>query len=326
MKNTRFFVIFILGFLWFPLSGCSFISVSLAPSVAPLKETAVMGKGRDKILIIDISGIITDEERRGFAGISEEPGMVARVREELKMAARDKRVKAVILRVNSPGGTVTASDMIYHEIMRFKEKTGVKIVSCIMDLGASGGYYVAVPADKIIAYPTTVTGSIGVIMLNLSIEGLLQKIGVKDASMKTGEHKDMGSPLKTMPDEERKIFQDVLDSLHEKFLSAIAENRKELSPEKLRALADGRIYTARQALEHGLIDLIGYLDDAVALAQKEAGLAKARVVMYHRPGAYKNNIYSQLGNPGIGSVNIFNFDLKTFARSGTPSFMYLWSP
>ena len=207
-----------------------------------------------------------------------------------------------------------------------KKKTNNKIIACIMDLGASGGYYVAVSADKIVAHPTTVTGSIGVIMLNLSVEGLLQKIGVKDTSIKTGEHKDMGSPLKTMTDEERKIFQGILDNMYERFLSVIAENRKNLTQEKLRSLADGRIYTAQQALAYGLIDQIGYLDEAITLAKEEAGLTKARVIIYHRPGAYKNNIYSQLSSSGFGTINLLNIDLKTFVRSGTPSFMYLWAP
>lgn len=328
MKNKYFshISIPILVFCLLFSSGCSFISISLVPSIEPLKETTVSGSGKDKILIMDISGIISEERKRGLAGLSDEPDMVARIKEELKMAARDKHMKAVILRINSPGGTVTASDMIYHEIEQFKKKTGTKIIACIMDLGASGGYYVAVSADKIIAHPTTVTGSIGVIMLNLSVEGLLQKIGVKDTSVKTGEHKDMGSPLKAMTDEERKIFQGILDTMYERFLTVIAENRKELTPEKLISLADGRIYTAQQALEHGLIDQIGYLDEAILLAKEDAGLTKARVVMYHRPGAYKNNIYSQLGSSGFGTINLLNIDLKTFVHSGTPLFMYLWAP
>ena len=316
----------ILGLCLFLASGCSFISVSLVPPVEPLKETTVMGKGKEKVLIIEISGIISEEEKRGLAGISGEPDMVARIKEELKTAAKDKHLKAVILRINSPGGTVTASDMIYHEIEQFKKKTGNKVIACIMDLGASGGYYVAVSADKIVAHPTTVTGSIGVIMLNLSVEGLLQKIGVKDTSIKTGEHKDMGSPLKTMTEEERKIFQGVLDNMYERFLSVIAENRKELTNEKLKSLADGRIYTARQALDYGLIDQIGYLDEAIELAKNEAGLTTARVIIYHRPGSYKNNIYSQLSNSSFSTINLLNIDLKTFVRSGTPSFMYLWAP
>jgi len=328
MKSKYFLTISacIFGLCLCLASGCSFISVSLVPYVAPLKETTVMGKGKEKILIIDISGIISEEEKRGIAGLSGEPDMVARIKEELKTAAKDKHIKAVILRINSPGGTVAASDIIYHEIEQFKNKTNNKVIACIMDLGASGGYYVAVSADKIIAHPTTVTGSIGVIMLNLSVEGLLQKIGVKDTSIKTGEHKDMGSPLKTMTEEERKIFQSILDNMYERFLSVIAENRKELTQEKLKSLADGRIYIAQQALEYGLIDQIGYLDEAITLAKQEAGLTTARVVIYHRPGAYKNNIYSQLSNSSFSTINLLNIDLKTFVRSGTPSFMYLWAP
>ncbi len=328
MKNNHFSLVSnsILIFCLLFSSGCSFISISLVPSVEPLKETTVSGSGKDKILIIDISGIISGEKRRGLAGLSDEPDMVARIKEELKMAARDKHMKAIILRINSPGGTVTASDMIYHEIEQFKKNTDRKVIACIMDLGASGGYYVAVSADKIIAHPTTVTGSIGVIMLNLSVEGLLQKIGVKDTSIKTGEHKDMGSPLKTMTDEERKIFQGIMDNMYERFLSVIAETRKELTPEKLRSLADGRIYTSQQALESGLIDQIGYLDEAILMAKEAAGLTEARVVIYHRPGAYKNNIYSHLSSAGFGTINLLNFDLKSFVNSGTPSFMYLWAP
>ena len=326
MKNKYFSHISIFVFCLIISSGCSFISISLVPSVEPLKETTISGSGKDKILIIDVSGIISEEKRRGLAGLSDEPDMVARIKEELKTAARDKHMKAIVLRINSPGGAVTASDMIYHEIEQFKKKTDTKIVACIMDLGASGGYYVAVSADKIIAHPTTVTGSIGVIMLNLSVEGLLQKIGVKDTSIKTGEHKDMGSPLKAMTDEERRIFQGILDNMYERFLSVIAENRRELTQEKLRTLADGRIYTAQQALEYGLIDQIGYLDEAILLAKEETGLTKARVVIYHRPGIYKNNIYSQLGSSGFGTINLLNIDLKSFVNSGTPLFMYLWAP
>ncbi len=328
MKNNYFspVSIFVLIICLFLAPGCTLMSVSLTPSVEPIRETTVSGDGKDKILIVDISGIISEDQRRGFAGLSGEPDMVARIKEELKKASGDKHVKAIVLRINSPGGTVTASDVIYHEIGQFKKGNNVKFIACIMDLGASGGYYVAASADKIVAHPTTVTGSIGVIMLNLSIEGLLQKIGVKDTSIKTGEYKDMGSPLKTMTEEERKIFQGVMNTLYERFLAAITAGRKELAPEKLKTLADGRIYTAQQALEYGLIDQIGYLDDAIALAKKEAGLTAARVVIYHRPGSYKNNIYSQLGNTGIGTVNLLNIDLKTFVNAGTPSFMYLWAP
>ncbi len=306
-------------------SGCSLITVFLVPPVGPLQETTVTGTGKDKILIVDISGVISEEDnKRGFVNLSEEPDIVTRVKEELKKASKDKRMRAVILRINSPGGGVTASDTIYHEIEQFKKETGIKVIACIMDLGASGGYYVAVSADKIMAHPTAVTGSIGVIMLNLSVEGLLQKIGIKDTTIKTGEHKDMGSPLKPMSEEERQIFQNILGDMHERFLAVIAKNRKELSMEKLKLLADGRIYTARQALENKLVDRIGYLDEAISLAKDEAQIAEARVIIYHRPGAYKNNIYSKLMS--TNGINLVNVDLRSFVKLGTPSFMYLWAP
>ncbi|MCF6150085.1 MAG: signal peptide peptidase SppA [Candidatus Kuenenia sp.] len=328
MKNNfyRIFSIFFLSCFILLVSGCSFISVSLGPVTGPLREKTVSGRGKDKILIVDISGIISDEKKTGFPALTGGVDMVARIKEELIHAKGDKDVKAVLLRINSPGGAVTASDMIYHEIMQFKKETNKIVVACIMDLGASGGYYVAASADKIIAHPTTVTGSIGVIMLNLSVEGLLQKVGITDTSIKTGEHKDMGSPLKMMTEEERKIFLEILNAMYERFLFVIEENRDGLSAEKIRALADGRIYSAQQALENGLIDRIGYLDDAISIAKKESGLEEARVILYHRPGDYKNNIYSQLGNSGIGAINLLNVDLKTFIHSGAPSFMYLWMP
>jgi protease IV len=331
MKNVKykFFrtipIYIICVFFLISSPGCTLVSISLVPPIGPLEETTIAGTGKDKILITDISGIISsDRGRDGFASLSEKPDIVSRIREELKKAARDKTVKAVVLRINSPGGEVTASDTIYHEIEKFKRETGVKVIACIMDLGTSGSYYVAVSADKIVAHPTAVTGSIGVVMLHVSVEGLLQKIGVEDTTIKTGEHKDMGSPLKKMTGEDRKIFQDVLNSMHERFITVILKNRKGLDMEKIMPIADGRIYTAQQAFEHGLVDMIGYLDDAISMAQKEAGLTDIRVVMYHRPGVYKNNIYSKLEGPG--PINLINIDLKTFVRTGTPSFMYLWTP
>lgn len=328
MKNNHCHMLlpYFLSCLMFLISGCSFITVSLVPTVGPLSEKTVSGRGKDKILIIDISGIISDEKKAGFPGLTEELDMVSRVKEELTLAKMDKQVKAILLRINSPGGKATASDMMYYEIMRFKEETKKKVIACIMDIGASGGYYVAASADKIIAHPTTVTGSIGVIMINLSIEGLLQKVGIADASVKTGEHKDMGSPLKKMTEEDRRIFSEILNAMYERFLCVIEENREGISMEKIRELADGRIYSAQQALENGLIDQIGYLDDAVSIAKKETNLTEARVILYHRPGSYKNNIYSQLTGASAGNINLFNIDIKTFIHSGAPSFMYIWMP
>jgi protease IV len=309
--------------LSFLLSGCILFSVNLAPSVAPLEEEQIAGSGKDKILLMDISGIISEEEK--LSGLTKMPGLVAQVKEELEKAAEDDRVKAVVLRIDSPGGGVTASDIIYHEIRTFQKKTGKKIIANIMDLGTSGAYYIAASADRIVAQPTAVTGSIGVIMINFNLQGLLQKVGVQDIAIKSADKKDMGSPFRKMTPEEQKIFQGVIDQMYERFLQVVVTGRKKLNLDQVRKLADGRIYTAQQALEAGLIDQIGYLEDAIAIAKQETGLGEARVVAYHRPGSYKQNIYSQAGDGGR-TINLINFDLRSLFQDGTPRFMYLWMP
>jgi protease-4 len=307
----------------FLLSGCVLFSINLTSAVRPLEEERVAGSGKNKILLMNISGVISEEEKS--SGLTKMPGLVAQVKEELEKAADDNRVKAIVLRIDSPGGGVTASDIIYHEIRAFQQKTGKKIIADIMDLGTSGAYYIAASADKIIAQPTAVTGSIGVIMINLNLEGLFQKVGVEGIAIKSADKKDMGSPFRKMTPEEQQIFQGVIDQLYERFLQVVVTSRKNLNMDQIRKLADGRIYTAQQALESGLVDQIGYLEDAITAAKHESGIKEARVVTYYRPGAYKQNIYSQMGG-GDRTVNLINFDLRSLFQDGTPRFMYLWMP
>lgn len=307
----------------FLLTGC-IVNVSLLPTVEPLQEKRVAGTGKDKILVMDLTGVISEEEKGGT--LAPEPNPVARIKEELSKASQDPAVKAVVLRINSPGGTVTASDLIHHELEIFKKQTGKKVIASILDLGASGGYYVAVAADRIVAHPTTVTGSIGVIMLSMNVEGLLEKIGVTGTAIKSGDRKDMGSPLRPMTPEERQLFQGVINQMYDRFVSVVAAGRKNLSLDQVKRAADGRIYTAQQALDLGLVDRIGYLDDVIELAKTETGLREASVVIYSRPGRYKDNIYSQMPNRSPQTVNIVNLDLRSFVQAGVPRFMYLWAP
>ncbi len=289
--------------------------------VRPLKEITVEGKGRQKILIIDISGTITSEKRRSLIGPDSEPdSLVARLREELEKASEDKRIKAVILRINSPGGTVTACDIIHREIIRFKKKRNVFVAACLMDMAASGGYYIASSADAIIAHPTTVTGSIGVIAMKFNMKGLMDKIGIEEESIKSGDKKDIFSYWRGITEEERRIMQGIIDSLHGQFIKAVDEGRKNLSADEIKLLADGRIYTAQQALGHKLIDGIGYLDDVIGMTTKVAGLDQARVIAYHRPDTYKSNIYSQ------ASINIFGIGDNNILEFLPVRFLYLWNP
>src|SRR5206468_8190878 len=266
-------------------AGCSLISIDLTPRIKPLEERTVEGSGRAKILLTDISGFISEEGSSPTLVIGAPPPRVpllVRLREELKKAEDDPNVKALIVRINSTGGTVTASDIMFKELDLFKKKARIPVIAVMMDVAASGGYYVALAADTIVAHPTTVTGSIGVLMVTLSAEGLLQKLGLATTTIKSAERKDMGSPLRALTDEERKIFQSVIDSLYGQFVEKLAENRK-LGLEAARKVADGRIYTARQALDLKLIDRIGYMPDAIEAAKRAVGVEEARAVVYRRP-------------------------------------------
>jgi protease-4 len=303
------------------LPGCITVAISQGPS--ELKEKTLEGKGSDKILLIDISGMITDQESSsGLVNPRTEPSLVDQVKDELKKAEEDDHVKAVVLRINSPGGTVTASDIIYHELTGFKARTKRPVIASIMDLGTSGAYYIAQASDRIIANPTAVTGSIGVIMVQANVQGLLEKIGVQTTEIKSGEKKFMGSPFRPLTPDEQKIFQNVIDDMYRQFLSIVGKGRPGLTADQIHAAADGRIYTADQAKELGLIDEIGYLDEAIGAAKKAAKLDEARIVTYHQSSDYKSTIYS-VGNGGKGGLEI---NLGSLAAFASPRFMYLWSP
>lgn len=320
--DTHLFTIILGGGLSFLLSGCIY-NISLLPQFGPLEEKVVEGSGDDKILLLDISGIISEEKPDGLI---ERPDMVARVKEELKRAESDKGVKAVVLRINSPGGTVTASDIIYHEIVRFKERTGRKVIASIIDVGASGGYYIAMAADRVIAQPTSVTGSIGVIMLHVNLQGLMEKVGVGAEAIKSGENKDLGIPTQPLSPEDREIFQSVINDMYARFLEVIIRGREGLPADRIKALADGRIYTAAQAKEAGLVDQIGYLDQAIDLAKSEAGLKEASVILYSRSGQHINNIYSEAIRTEVNPLSAWGVDPKRLLQGGSAKFLYLWMP
>lgn len=313
----------LLGALLIAATGTGCISISLFPTTQPLREKTIQGTAAQKILLIDLSGVISEKATGGPLGAGED--LVARVKEELTLAGEDEQVKALLLRINSPGGTVTASDLIHHEITQFKAKRGIPVIAVIMDVGASGGYYIATAADKILAHPTSVTGSVGVIMLRVNAEGLLQKIGIEAGAIKSGAKKDIGSPFRAITEDERAIFQAMIDGFQARFLEVVAKGRGALSAERLKVVADGRVLTGPQAVQLGLVDRIGYLDDAIETAKQAAGLSDARVVTYGRPGSYKPTIYSQ--SQGEGSLEaLARLDIMGLVRGGTPQFLYLWMP
>lgn len=302
-------------------TGCVSIRVfDVAPR--PLTESVVHGRAGPKILLVEIDGALSEvPESDALFGASEE-SMIARLREQLDKAREDEEIRALLLRVNSPGGSVTASDILYRELRRFKQQRGLPLVAQLMGVAASGGYYVAMAADRVLAYPTTVTGSIGVIFVGLEFSGLMQKLGIADQTLTTGAFKDAGSPLRPMSEAERAQLQSVLDQMHARFVEVVVEGRPDLGPEQVAALADGRIFSAGQALEAGLVDGIGDLHDAIAEAQRLAGIRRSRVVTYHRPREWVKNVYARSPLPRELTIRL-EPPLPLLAR---PGFLYLWAP
>jgi len=287
----------------------------------PLIETTVHGEGRAKILLLQIDGVLTDEPESSWYGLRRE-SPVARVREELDRARRDDAIQALLVRIDTPGGTVTASDLLYHEIQRYKQERGVPVVAQLMGMATSGGYYVAMSADTVIAHPTTVTGSIGVIFAGVNLSGLMAKFGVADQTITSGPFKDAGSPLRPMRPEEHAQIQSVIDDMYQRFLDVVRRGRPALAPEEVSRLADGRIYSAQQALANGLVDRIGDVEEAVELARTRAGVDRARVVTYHRPREYRKNLYT--ARPPEPAPRT-EWPLPRL-QLPQPAFLYLWAP
>jgi protease-4 len=196
--------------------------------------------------------------------------------DELKGYLKDSSIKAIVLRVDSPGGAVAPSQEIYEEVRKAVVKK--KIVVSMGSVAASGGYYIAAPASRIIANPGTLTGSIGVIMEIPNLEGLMNKIGVKTEVIKSGRHKDIASVFRGIGKEEREILQNVLDNVHEQFITAVAEGRRMLRDD-IKKIADGRVFTGEQALKAGLVDELGNLEDAIKAAASLAGIKGEPVVV-----------------------------------------------
>lgn len=301
--------------------GCVSIHV-LDRGMKPLVETVVHGKSGPKILMLEVDGPISEvAERDAFFG-QRRDSMVSRVREQLDKAREDDEIQALLLRVNSPGGTVTASDILYSEIRRFKEETGVPVVAQLMSVAASGGYYVAMAADRVVAHPTAVTGSIGVIFVGINLSGLMKKLGIQDQTLTTGPYKDAGSPLRPMKLREREQLQSVLDDMLVRFKRVVEAGRSSLAAEQVDALADGRIFSADQALANGLVDGLGDLEQSIAEAERLAGIASSRVVTYHRPQRWVKNLYAQPAVPPEVTIR-FEPPLRLLER---PGFLYLWAP
>jgi protease-4 len=311
---------FLLASAW----GCVSPRVQLfTDATDPLEQYTLSGTGEKKVLLIPIEGIISDSARDEI--LRSRPGMVQEVVAQLDLAKSDPSIRALLLKIDSPGGSVTASDILYNEIEAFKKETGIPVVASMMNVAASGAYYAALSADRILAHPTSITGSIGVLFINPDLTGLMEKVGVDVNVYTSGRNKDMGSPFRQSTEREEKLFEKVVASLARRFIHLV-EVRRHLSPEQLEAVSTARIFLADEALQYGLIDKIAYLPEAVSDAEGLAGLpAGSRLVVYRRTRYANDNIYNNLqmraGNPPLIDTGLPSPSFPR--RSG---FYYLWAP
>jgi protease-4 len=255
------------------------------------EEEYVSGSGPAKIAVVPVEGTIASAD-------STVPGVQPPVTPEglavaLRQAEEDPSVAAVVLGVNSPGGGVTASDEMHQSILDFKESSGKPVVVAMDSVAASGGYYISTAADRIVANETTLTGSLGVIFSLTDFSELADEYGVEQEIIKSGEFKDMGSSFRDLTPEEREIFQSLVDESYEEFVEVIEEGR-DLPEERVREIADGRIYSGRQAKELGLVDSFGGLDEASEISQNLAGVGEATVVRYVQPESFTDTLLARL--------------------------------
>lgn len=305
------------------ITGCATPRINLfSPIPDPLKEYTLEGVGTEKILLIPVNGMISDSPKKGL--ITTSPSLVEQVVSQINKARMDKQIKAVLFKINSPGGTITASDLLYHEISAYKEKTGSKIIISMMDLATSGAYYISLPADIIMAHPTTITGSVGVISLQPKVKGLMDKIGLGVDVQKVGKYKDMASPFRDTSEDERKLLQKNMNDFGERFMGLVKKHRQ-LTPQAVTEISTARVFLADEALQMGLIDKIGYISDAIKETKKIAKISEdARVVVYRRAEFPEDNYYNVAGAVSENlNVSVINIELPEIL-SAKAGFYYLW--
>ena len=329
MSRVACLLLFVLA----PLVGCGIPSFLITPvaNTNKLQERLVQqGKSGDKVAIIEVEGMLMNMSSGGFLQPTENP--VSLFKQQMRAAARDKSVKAVVLRVNSPGGTVTASDTMYEIVKDFRRSTKKPVIASTQEVCASGAYYICCAADAIVVHPTSVVGSIGVLFSTMEFEGTLGKLGIRAESIKSGPLKDMGSPFKELSRHERAVMQEMVDEYFKRFVGIVTAARPVREPPPTLPLAgdytgvySGRVFSGERAVELGLADHAGRLEDAIKLAKKAAGAKDAKVIMYRRPYGYGGSIYASAdaSPPKAGTLRLELPESRMFLPGG---FYYLWKP
>ena len=289
----------------------------------PVDEEPVMsevwsyGRGDSKVVRISVDGVIMRGSEGGFFDMPQDK--IEGILSQIRAAKNDDEVKGIILEVDSPGGGVTPSDEIYSALKEFKESSDKRKVLVFMrDLAASGGYYVSMAGDWIIAEPTTIVGSIGVIMSSYNVKSLAEKVGVKDVTIKSGKNKDLLNPFTDVNPDQIALLQKMIDATYERFFGIVKENRQ-FNEARLRELADGRVFDANEALKLKLVDQIGYWNDAVEKMASLLGEKDIKVIRY----ANRANIFDRILNAETRAPALSLESIKEAAR---PKMQYLWEP
>ncbi len=274
-----------------------------------------------KIAVVDVDGLLLNMDMTGLYSLGENP--VGLFREKLDAIAADPQVAAVVVRINSPGGGVTATDIMWRDLQAFRANTHRPVVACLMDVSAGGAYYLATASDAVIAHPTTITGGIGVILNRYNLSGALGYFSLQALPIKSGKHIDLGNETSVEPSPERKaLLQTMADEFHQRFREVVVQARPSIDREN-GDLFDGRVFTAKQALQHRLIDRIGYLDDAIAAARALAHLEGGRVVLYHRKNDKAHSPYAITPNVPLQNT-MLPISVPGLDRSRLPTYLYLW--
>jgi protease-4 len=281
------------------------------------------GNGKScKVAVIDVDGLLVNTDFTGPSSVGENP--LALFREKLDAAAANPEVCALVLRINSPGGGVATSDVMWHDLQGFRAQTHRPVVACLMDVGTGGAYYLATASDAIVAQPGTVTGGIGVILNLYNLRELMAQYNVFSQEIKAGKNIDMGTSLRNLSSEAKDLLQEMAVEYHDRFQQVVREARPGVDVGGGTTF-DGRVFTARQALARRLIDQVGYLDDAVALAKQLAKAEGAGVVLLHRPNDPARSVYAMTPNVPLQATGM-PVSLPGLERSRLPTFLYLWQP
>ncbi|MFG0267336.1 MAG: S49 family peptidase [Rhodopirellula sp. JB055] len=318
-----------------------------ASPIRPVEINAGSGGSKSRIAIVDVDGLLIDRNFSGFGSMGENP--VALFREKMRWIESDHTISAVVLRINSPGGGVTASDMLAHQLQHLKETRNIPVVACLMTTGTGGAYYLATHADTIVAHPTSVVGGIGVILNNYNKEDTLGQFNIVSLPIKSGDKIDVGSPERMMRREERDLLQAMADEFHERFIEqvrlsrgdrlVISSDEQEPTIDEMKDADerspdvdagdfipfDGRVVSGIQAHAMGLVDQTGYLNDAVELAANMAGLSPSPALILLRRD--NDRAMSEFDvTPNVPMTSILPIQLPGLDRSAMPTFLYLWQP